>query len=108
MAKEFSGVMLDIAAILQSSKGRVTLKGARSKHFKHGWQIDDWTVLVESLLQWEAFLKLPQDGEEACAPVAGKAPFPHVFYQGRCEPTGGDGPQNHQVPQHPSLRPGHI
>ena len=64
MAKEFLGILLNIAAILQTAKGREILKTVKSgkhkggAHFKEDWLIQDWSLLVETLLEWEAFLKL--------------------------------------------------
>ena len=58
MGKEFSGVLLLIAAILQTTAGREILKNSRHGHFEQDWLIDDWALLVETLLEWEAFLKL--------------------------------------------------
>jgi hypothetical protein len=58
MGKEFSGVMLLIAAILHTTYGKELLK-AKKKHFSKG-QLADWALLVETLLEWEAYLKLPR------------------------------------------------
>jgi hypothetical protein len=60
MAKEFTGVLLVMAAILRSTAGRAILKSARKRNYKEEWLIRDWTLLVETLLQWEAYLNLPQ------------------------------------------------
>lgn len=60
MAKEFSGVMLLIAAILQTTGGREMLRTKRGQQFKLSEKIDDWSLLVETLLEWEDFLKLPK------------------------------------------------
>ena len=60
MAKEYTGVLLVMAAILQCQKGRELLKSARKKNFKTDWAIRDWVLLVETLLQWEAYLTLAQ------------------------------------------------
>ena len=60
MGKEFSGVLLLIAAILQTTKGDGLLKNKRGAHFKTQGQRDDWALLVETLLCWEAFLKLDE------------------------------------------------
>ena len=59
--KEYTGVLLLIAAVLQCTNGRALLreKGKR-KHFGEEHLIDDWVLLVELLLEWEAHLKLPQ------------------------------------------------
>ena len=56
-AKEFSGVLLIIALVLQSHKGRTLLSTRRRSKFGGG-KLDDWVMLVETLLEWEAFLKL--------------------------------------------------
>ena len=56
MGKEHSGVLLLIAVVLQSAIGREKLK--KNPNFHDSWLIDDWVLLVETMLQWEAFLKL--------------------------------------------------
>jgi hypothetical protein len=58
MAKEYTGVLLVMAAMLQCEKGRELLSGARRKGFRAAGQIPDWVLLVETLLQWEAYLNL--------------------------------------------------
>ena len=58
MAKEFRGILLVIAAILRSQKGRSLLK-SRPAYFTDE-RIQDWITLVEMLLQWEAFLCRPE------------------------------------------------
>jgi hypothetical protein len=58
MAKEYTGVLLVMAAILRCKAGKDHLKSARKKHFKEEWLIRDWILLVETLLQWEAYLNL--------------------------------------------------
>ena len=60
MAKEYTGVLLVIAAVLQCEKGRELLSGERRKGFRVAGQISDWVLLVETLLQWEAYLNLGQ------------------------------------------------
>jgi hypothetical protein len=60
MAKEYTGVLLVMAAILRCQSGKDILKSARKKNFKEDWLIKDWILLVETLLQWEAYLNLPQ------------------------------------------------
>ena len=55
MGKEFSGVMLLIAAILQTAQGRQFLK--KKPLFRKLGLINDWILMVETLIQWEAFLK---------------------------------------------------
>ena len=60
MAKEYTGVLLIMAAMLRSAEGKRVLKTARKGHFKSDFLIDDWSLLVETLLQWEEYLKQPQ------------------------------------------------
>ena len=55
MAKEYPRILLCIASVLQSSKGRALL--SRREHFKEVGIIDNWKMLVELLLQWEMWLK---------------------------------------------------
>lgn len=61
MAKEYCGVLLLMAAILQTAHGRTLLKKKKKgKQFAKGTLLDDWALLVETLLQWEDFLKLDE------------------------------------------------
>jgi hypothetical protein len=63
MAKEYTGVLLIIAALLRSGMGRQALshKPGRNRgvRWKEGW-IEDWVSLVETLLLWEEWLKSDQ------------------------------------------------
>ena len=54
MAKDFRGVLLVMAAVLRSTKGREMLN--TKKKFRKEHQKRDWQLLVELLLEWEAFL----------------------------------------------------
>ena len=54
MAKEFRGILLVMAAILRSQKGQNVL--SRKENFASPQAYKDWVLLVEMLLQWEAFL----------------------------------------------------
>ena len=58
MAKEYRGVLLVMAAILRSTEGQKLLK--RNKNFKEDFLIKDWLLLVEMLLEWEAYLCEPR------------------------------------------------
>lgn len=60
MAKEYVGVLLIMAAILRCTAGQAKLKKARKKNFREDWMIKDWILLVETLLQWEAYLMSDQ------------------------------------------------
>ena len=54
MAKQYRGVLLNISAMLRSSLGRRVLLKRKKFGGKEG--LRDWTLLVELLLEWEAFL----------------------------------------------------
>ena len=60
MAKEFSGVLLDMAVILESTLGKLLLTKGRGNDIKGEELIGDWQMLIETMLQWEAFLKLDE------------------------------------------------
>jgi hypothetical protein len=57
MAKEFEGVLLLLAVVLQSSEGQNILRRSQSRNFVHRHQIQDWVLLLETLLQWVQWLK---------------------------------------------------
>jgi hypothetical protein len=57
MAKDYRGVLLIMAAVLVSAKGRELLSTKRN--FKKEERKDDWILLVELLLEWEAYLCQP-------------------------------------------------
>ena len=57
-AKEFPGVLLCSLCVLRSSKGHILLK--RRAHFKNPATLEDWIMLIETLLQWEMWLKSPK------------------------------------------------
>jgi hypothetical protein len=58
MAKEYTGVLLIMATILRSTMGRRLL--SQNKTYFGPTQLRDWTMLVETLLEWEAWLKSDQ------------------------------------------------
>lgn len=58
MAKDYRGVLLIMAAILVSTTGRRMLSTKRK--FKKDARKDDWILLVELLLEWEAYLCQPK------------------------------------------------
>ena len=57
MAKDYRGVLLIMAVVLRSTLGRKLLSS--KKKFKQDHRKDDWLLLVELLLEWEAFLCQP-------------------------------------------------
>jgi hypothetical protein len=59
MAKEFRGVLLIVLTILQSLKGK-QLCATKKRNFGEDYQISDWILLVELLLEWETYLNEPQ------------------------------------------------
>lgn len=56
-AKEYRGILLVMAAVFRSAKGRNSLT-KNSKHFTPK-KIQDWLELLEVILSWEAFLCQP-------------------------------------------------
>ena len=58
MAKDYRGVMLVMAAVIRSTKGRQLL--GTKQNFREDHLKDDWQLLVELLLEWEAYLCLPK------------------------------------------------
>ena len=61
MGKEYTGVLLIMAAIFHCSLGRRLLQ-TKPKVFGdpeqgEDWYLGDWTMLVESFLEWESWLK---------------------------------------------------
>lgn len=58
MAKEYRGVLLVIAVVLRCTKGRELLR--TKKNFAKDFLLDDWLLLVETLLEWEAYLCEPR------------------------------------------------
>ena len=53
MAKEYTGVLLIIAAILRCGEGRRLLSGSKTGSFSQDPRLmNDWLNLVEILLQW--------------------------------------------------------
>ena len=73
--KEHTGVILLIAALCRMSSVREVLKKTRGRHFVSDENIDDWALLAETLLQWEAFLKLPKVSIEAVKKLRNKHRF---------------------------------
>jgi len=64
MAHEMSGMMIVLVACLRCAKGRSLLlnetRGRSKVNFGTPNLIDDWILLLESLLQWEAWMKEPE------------------------------------------------
>ena len=56
MASEYAGILLCIAAVLVSTSSRALLQ-KRKAHFGTDELLRDWSTLVETLLQWERWLK---------------------------------------------------
>ena len=56
MGREYRGVLLIMLAILRCTGGRRTMKKSRKGKFSDDVKVDDWILLVETLLQWEAYL----------------------------------------------------
>jgi hypothetical protein len=56
-AKKYSGILLVMAAILQSTKGSELVTGISGSTFATNNGLGDWIMLVETLLMWETWLK---------------------------------------------------
>ena len=56
MAKEYRGVLLVMAAVIHSTRGRQLLEKKKAMGGEVG--VTDWSRLVETLLEWESFLCL--------------------------------------------------
>lgn len=56
MGREYRGVLLIMCAILRSTGGRRAMAKSRKGKFSDDVKVDDWILLVETLLQWEAYL----------------------------------------------------
>jgi len=64
MAHEMSGLILVLVAVLRSTKGRHTLlhesRGNQKQYFGQPEFIRDWIMFLETLLQWESWMKQPE------------------------------------------------
>jgi hypothetical protein len=58
MAKEYRGILLIMLALFRSTKGREIINSYRE--FKLETSKDDWILLIELLLEWEAYLNEPR------------------------------------------------
>jgi hypothetical protein len=58
MAQEYPGILLCMAAVLRSTAGRELL-ATKKKEFGKKEALRDWSQLVETLLQWERWLRSP-------------------------------------------------
>ena len=57
MGKEYTGILLVLAAVLQSAKGQHMVTTHKKSNFGNIAQLDDWILLVDTMLQWENWLK---------------------------------------------------
>lgn len=55
-AKDFPGILLCLACVLRSNGVRTMLRKRRG-HFRKQGVLKDWSLVVETLLQWEMWLK---------------------------------------------------
>ena len=58
-AKEHTGILLCILAVLCSTSGGKLLRDRKKNNFAEVGLLEDWIRLVETLLEWEEWLKLP-------------------------------------------------
>jgi len=63
-AHEMTGLILVLLTVIRTTKGRNTLllesKGKQTQYFGSEEKIRDWLMLLETYLQWEAWLNLPE------------------------------------------------
>jgi len=79
MAKEYTGILLCMLIVLRSKKGKSLVR--RMRKFFGEDRLDDWILLIETLLEWEEWMKSPKINEEACPCCTTKTPLCHVFDQ---------------------------
>lgn len=60
MGKEYRGVLLIMLALLRATGSREILKKTYKKRFAEDSHLDDWILLIELLLEWEAYLNLEE------------------------------------------------
>ena len=77
MAKQYTGVLLLMATVLHSSKGH-NLLCKRKINFGTNNQLYDWIMLVETLLQWEQWLK--SDQMEKSQVLAAERKHQYIMY----------------------------
>jgi hypothetical protein len=56
MAKEYRGVLLIMLVLVRSTKGSQILTRSRKGRFKANTKKDNWILLLETLLEWDAYL----------------------------------------------------
>jgi len=87
MAKQFRGVLLIMAAVIRSTLGRKLLMKKKSFGKEDG--LRDWTLLVELLLEWEAYLTLKQMKKKDVKRLAKKHRYiMHIIKQVAARSTG--------------------
>jgi hypothetical protein len=57
MGKEMTGVLLLMAAVMQTSKGKQLLRSSKGSKFKSDVVYADWVLLLETLLQWDMYMR---------------------------------------------------
>ena len=60
MGKDFRGVLLVLLACIQSTGGWEVIKGGKHQTKKDVAHMKDWVMLLETLLEWEAWLCQPE------------------------------------------------
>ena len=82
MARDFRGVLLIMAAILRSTKGRLLLMKRRKFGGERG--LRDWTLLVELMLEWEAYLGQSRMKKKTYQASCKEASFLDVYHEECC------------------------
>ena len=73
MGKEYRGVLLLMAAVLRSTSGRKWL--FKKGKFGGDLGLSDWTLLIELMLEWEAFLTQERMNRKSVVRMARKHRF---------------------------------
>ena len=58
MAKEYTGILLCLLIVLRSKKGKSLVR--QMKKFFGEDRLDNWILLIETLLEWEEWMKSPK------------------------------------------------
>lgn len=57
MAREYTGLLLILLAVLRSTAGREAMLDSRNRNFSEEEDVQEWVMLIERLLGWECWLR---------------------------------------------------
>jgi hypothetical protein len=89
MAKEFRGILLVVACILRSTQGQNLLR--TRQNFADPAVYKDWVLLVEMLLEWEAYLNEAEMSVHHIRRLQKKNRFIMWLIKNTCKRTAGMG-----------------